>query len=58
MSDRNIEVIKAIKATGTCPETTTVKPTQMITEGLQNVPKTEIRATKIAFNATENKDNN
>lgn len=58
MSDKNIEVIKAIQATGKCPETTTVKPTQMITEGLQNVPNTETRATEIVFNATKNKDDN
>lgn len=47
MSDKNFEIIKAIQATGKCPpETTTVKATQMITEGLKNVPNTETRSTK------------
>lgn len=59
MSDKNFEIIKAIQATGKCPpETTTVKATQMITEGLKNVPNIETRSTKMVFNAVENNDDN
>lgn len=56
MPDKNIEIIKAIQATGKCPETTTVKATQMITEGLKAVPNTEVRSTKAIFNAAKNNE--
>lgn len=58
MSDKNIEIIKTIQATGKCSETATVRPTKMIMEGLEANPNTEIRSTKTVFNAAdENKDN-
>ncbi len=56
MSDKNIEIIKAIKATGKCSGTA-VKPTSMIVEGLEANPSAEIHTTQIVFNASDDNKN-
>ena len=59
MSDKNIELIKAIQSTGKCPIDSSVKVTNILTEGKQlpsnpSSPKT----TRIIFNSEDEGTNN